>query len=118
MSFEKNTVDFLKEYFIRYKRILYGFFGVVIFIISKNLYNKYSFWSFNQNLIKTEKAIENNDIVHLNQFFNKNFSHIISHRTIFVMNYTYGNGIKLLVKKSLVEKSMKGYTNNYSNLFL
>jgi hypothetical protein len=109
MSFEKNTVDFLKEYVLRYKKILYWFFAIIAFLIVKNIYNKFSFWSFNNHLNDTEKTIKSRKIsAPLNKFFKGNFSYIISHRTIFVMAYTYSNGIKLLMEQFKNDKQIMG----------
>ena len=93
-------------------------------MVVKNLYNKYSFWSFNRNLNFVEKELNRENIpaaefeqafdkmyintLRLNNFFNKYFSYLISHRTIFTMAYTYSNGIKLLKQ---IFKNQVQYTN-------
>lgn len=99
MAFEKNTVDFLKEYAIRYKKILYGILILIGFLISKNLYNKYSFFRFNQSITQVNEGIINNSLDSLNIFYDKHFSKIINHKSIFVASYVYINGIKILYKK-------------------
>jgi hypothetical protein len=99
MAFEKNTVDFLKEYAIRYKKILYGFLGFIGFLVSKNLYNKYSFFMFNKNLEVLNQGINQNSLEDLNKFYNKYSSSLINHQSIFVLGYVYTNGITILYKK-------------------
>jgi hypothetical protein len=97
MSFEKNTVDSLKEYAIRYKKILLGFLYIVLFFVGKNLYNKWNFWVFNKSLVTVNQQVNDESFGGLNKFFSQNFSKIIGHRSIFVASYFYTNAIKLLM---------------------
>lgn len=108
MSFQKNTVDFLKDYAIRYKKILLTILGIAIFILSSKLYQEYSLWQFNKNLNVVNKQIDKvNNFQHLNKFFNKYNSKWINHRSIFILGFCYLKYIEILLKEFSNNKEIK-----------
>jgi hypothetical protein len=97
MSFQKNTVDFLKDYIIRYKKILLGMVIISAIIIGNKLYQQYTFWQFNKSLTKVIQQLPNNSYDYLNKFFSQYNSVIINSRSIFVLGFCYLKYIQLLL---------------------
>ena len=83
MAFEKNTVDFLKEYMIRYKKILLGLLTIIGFLMVKNFYNEYVFFVFNKDLENlNNNLLKKNSFKIINKFYEKHSSFIINHKNI------------------------------------
>ena len=98
---EKSTIEYLKGYIIRYKKILLSLAWILIFFIGMKVYNQYEQNIFNTSFLQTQEILKNSKnfnekIQQVYNFFKKNNSYLINHKKIFVLKYTYFANMSIL----------------------